>query len=383
MTADEGGRDSETPAVKVLMISARADHGGGPEHMFRLSSALSRRFEVYAACPREAPYWERFTSLVGPARLVAIPHRRFSLRSLLDLRRLVVANHIRIVHSHGKGAGLYGRLLSLVTQVPCVHTFHGVHVAEYSAFDRFLYRGLERALSWTTARLIAVSAGEAAIIGQLRLCSRKKLAVIENGVVVPPETVDGASVLAADPLAIVTMTRFNYQKFADLLLPIVEELRARQQAGPGVARFRFTVLGTGEGDATFRAEVSRRGLEPWFDLRGAVDNPGDYLRRAFCYLSTSRWEGLPLGVIEAMSFGLPVVASDVVGNRDLVEHGHNGFLYPLEAPREAAGHLLRLTEDPGLWSAMSAASRGLVVERFGLPAMVSRIEALYEKWGRG
>ena len=62
---------------------------------------------------------------------------------------------------------------------------------------------------------------------------------------------------------------------------------------------------------------------------------------ASVYLTTARWEGLPLAVLEAMSLGIPVVASDVVGNRDAVEEGVTGYLYPLGDVKIAA----RLVED--------------------------------------
>lgn len=112
-------------------------------------------------------------------------------------------------------------------------------------------------------------------------------------------------------------------------------------------------------------------------MQGAVSNPGDYLQTAFCYLSTSRWEGMPMAVLEAMAAGLPVVATDVVGNNDVVVHGKMGFLYDEHKADAAARHIIALADDADLWLRLSQASRTQTCERFGAERMAEETAALY------
>jgi len=92
-------------AIKVLIISSRADYGGGPEHIYKLISLLHEEVIFYVACPIDIPYWHRYSELLTVNNLFEIPHRKFSIKYLLALRTFTKNNKIDIIHSHGKGAG--------------------------------------------------------------------------------------------------------------------------------------------------------------------------------------------------------------------------------------------------------------------------------------
>src|SRR5438067_12688453 len=92
---------SNVSRPRVLMITGRADFGGGPEHMYRLAEELRSEADIFIATPREEPYWQRYKSL-AQNRLIEIPHRRFSLAGLVHLCRFVRRHGIGIVHAHGR-----------------------------------------------------------------------------------------------------------------------------------------------------------------------------------------------------------------------------------------------------------------------------------------
>jgi glycosyltransferase involved in cell wall biosynthesis len=229
-------------------------------------------------------------------------------------------------------------------------------------------------LSLLTSRVIAVSAGEA---GQLRLrCAdrARRVVVIANGVSIPQERVD-PSVIDQRPLRVVHVTRFVFQKNPDLLVAVVEELRKLGALGD----FRFVILGDGPDRPAIEARMATLGLSPYVEFCGAVSDMGAQYRRAFCLLSTSRWEGLPLALIEAMSAGVPVVATDVVGNRDAVDPGKTGFLFDPTRPDEAAGHLLALSRSASQWQAQSDAARARVETDFSETRMADATLGLYRE----
>ncbi len=355
------------------MITVRADHGGGPEHIRQLVGQLADEFEISIASPKEHPYWDRYAALLGGDSLVEVPHRSFSLRCLLRLGRFVREKRIHLIHSHGKGAGIYGRLLGVFTGRICVHTFHGVHIGAYGAVKKRLYIALERLLARFTARIIAVSKGEFDRIVALGISSPGKIAVIENGVT--PRNRGRYDVFSRSKLDVLTVSRFDYAKNTSLLIPIMEALRDAHQ----LDRFRFHIVGDGEGRREVEAGLQSAGLSEHTVFHGTLDDMDPVYSTAFCYLSTSRWEGMPLTVLESMSYGIPVIATDVVGNRDVVEDGVNGLLFDIDRPESAARMIEFLSKERALWRRMSRAGAKIAAVRFSSRRMGEETSRLYRE----
>ncbi|MDR2727034.1 MAG: glycosyltransferase [Deltaproteobacteria bacterium] len=359
----------------VLFLTLRADFGGGPEHLWQLLRHLPeetseyqphRRISpppgnfsnpqwaklacVFVACPEDYPYYERYRDRLGKENIFVLPHRKFSLSTLWGLRAFCRERGVAVLHSHGKGAGLYARILVLLTGLPCVHTFHGVHMREYGGLKRFLYRLGERVLSLATRAAITVSEGERAQILAEGLMPAARLHLILNGVEIPAATAGEA---AGPPFCIISMSRFDYQKNSGFLADIAEALRQRGRLG----EFRFVVVGDGPGRAGMLAAAQARGLSGSLECSGASPDPQAFFSGGLCYLSTSRWEGMPLAVLEAMAHGLPAVVTDTVGNRDAVKGGETGFVYPEGDADAAASALCRLADDPKLRRALGEQAR--------------------------
>ncbi|MGE5364450.1 MAG: glycosyltransferase [Bacteroidota bacterium] len=359
---------------KILMITARADFGGGPEHLFRLLQNLSPEYSVYIACPEEYPYWNRFRDIIGETGLIRIPHRKFALRTFFALADAIRKNHIGIIHSHGKGAGIYSRLLAMYTGRKCVHTFHGIHLANMNPVFRFVYILIERFLSLFTTNFISVSESERQTVLSHRIAPCGKISVIHNAVDVPADMA-GKDNFYSVPRMITSVTRLDFAKNPELLIDIAAELNKAADKGS----YRIEMLGPGFNDAAFLNKVQQNEAGTMLSLPGTVDAPQEYLLKSFCYISTSKWEGLPLGVMEAMACGLPVIATDVTGNRDLVSHGETGFLYNISDPARAAGYILQLAGDPVLWQKMSAAARQYAEKHFSLRTMAGLVEKIYSQ----
>jgi glycosyltransferase involved in cell wall biosynthesis len=354
--------------MRVLLISVRADHGGGPEHIARLIDAAPGDIQFTVACPHEQPYWGRYAQLVGSENLIEIPHRAFRLESLLRLASLVRLRALQVIHSHGKGAGIYARTLRLMTGRPVVHTFHGLHVGAYGRCGRTAYLAVERLLGYLTSCGIAVSDGEAEQLRRAGLGER--LRVIRNGVRIPPQP---SQAPLGPPYRVVMMTRYDYQKRTEMVIDIAQALQARGAPDS----FRFELLGTGPGAGSLAAALPASGTGDAVRIFGAVDDPSRYLQGALACLSTSRWEGMPLALLEAMAHGLPVVATDVVGNRDAVADGRTGFLYPEADPAAAADALLALSDDREHWTRTSEAARAMAVKWYSANRMSTETVACY------
>jgi glycosyltransferase involved in cell wall biosynthesis len=141
---------------------------------------------------------------------------------------------------------------------------------------------------------------------------------------------------------------------------------------------RFVAAGQGPDEAAIRALHGRLGLGERFTLLGYRPDAVRVLAACDVFCLASHQEGLPVALMEAMVLGLPVVATDVGGVVELVEHGRHGLLVPPGRPDLIAGALLELIADPARRAAMGseAAARG---EALSVERAVRRVEALYDE----
>jgi glycosyltransferase involved in cell wall biosynthesis len=356
------------------MVSVRADYGGGPEHILRLAETLSDRVHIFMACPRDEPYDDRYKALLGQESVLNIPHRKFSILYFLRLMVWVQKQKIQVIHGHGKGAGIYGRLLGLVLKIPVVHTFHGLHHGAYTGVLRFLYLALERTLARRTSKLISVSKSELKLLENLDIGAEFQRQLIPNGVrfsTNPPLPFE----MRSRPLRILTVTRFDEAKNPLLLFPILRALFAKNLEFQVV----LDVVASPEGERDFMEEAKKQGLDTRINFLGLLPDLSLHYKDAACFLSTSLWEGLPLAVMEAMSFGVPVVASRVTGNIDLIESGSTGFLYDVKNPKEAADYILDVLGNSSLWATVSQQAQSRIREGFSLQSMATKTFSVYNE----
>lgn len=361
--------------MKVLMITGRADHGGGPEHLYQIIRDPPADIDFYLACPKDKPYWERYHKTVNN-KMCEIPHRRFTVEALYRVVKFVQANCIDIIHSHGKGAGVYGRLVSFLTGIPCVHTFHGIHLSEYGYLKKRLYILYERFASYWTKYLIFVSESERKKAEEARLDKFCSSRIIKNGVTdVADEirqkwrrTIRAELEIKNNKPVIATLSRFDFQKNMNEAYEIAARLSA------------FIFIWVGHGPEFFN--LKERAIQDKVAniiFVGASDIPRSYLAAADLYLSTSRWEGLPLAMLEAMSVGLPIVATNVVGNRDAVIDEKNGVLYPLGKIDEAVQAIKWIAENNEILKRFSLESLSLQRTWYSVDTMREKTYELYQE----
>jgi len=356
------------PPEKYLLLSVRADYGGGPEHLLSLLRGLSGSRDFVVAAPLRQKYSGYFAKY---ARIFDLPVRRFSLKAFYALVKFVQTENITVIHSHGKGAGVYGRLLGWITGRPVIHTFHGFHYRHLPFLKRYFYLALERLLALRTEVLINVSASEQASCLQAGILNSRNNLVVPNGVVVPELWNNPLLRSAKKRTVLINVARHEPEKGVDGVLRIARELKEF------CIDFELWLVGGGEQSTELREQAEADGLSAIVHFLGFRDDVPQLLQDADIFVSASHGEGMPLTLLEAMAAGLPSVASDVVGNCDVVENGETGFLFPLDQPAAAARFIAQLVNDPDLFTHCSRTAHTRALERYSIEVMCDRIDKVY------
>jgi D-inositol-3-phosphate glycosyltransferase len=150
------------------------------------------------------------------------------------------------------------------------------------------------------------------------------------------------------------------------------------QALDGISeQFETTLVGEGEQEVQLKLAARRLGLKNLhFHGRADGDEVRELYQNADIFVLPSEREGMPLVLLEALAMGLPVVATDVAGNRDVIADGHNGFLVPLGDATAMRNALLSASSDQGTYKRMSEASLRLA-NRYSWKAVGAELEKIY------
>jgi len=371
-----------TGRIAVLELLPTSTPGGGPKQVYDLVRDLPKReFGVVVGAPRDGIFFERFQAL--GLQVVEFPPSRLGLRHLLLAIRLIRQFDIAVVHTHGKGPGLYGRLAAWWTGVSAVHTFHGIHYASYSRVGRWLYLALERRLSRLSRTIINVSASQSVEGLRLRLFKAEQNAVVVNGIALEEtgQATSGSPVsretlgLSADDIVLGCVSRFDPIKRLDVLLAAFQRVVGR------LPRAALLLVGAGTEEERIRRLAFDMGLHDRVIFTGFLENPARVYHVLDLYVSASQKEGLPLSLVEAMCSGLAVVATDVPGHRDVVTDGSTGLLVPLDDSAALAEAILSLVSNPVRRRAMGEAGRRRALEEFGIRLMVDATAAIFRRAG--
>lgn len=355
--------------MKILLITLRADHGGGPYHVDILINHLSSSFKIFLACPNDRPYFDKWQLNHKVTDIFNLPHRKFDIKKLLLLNKYIKNNSIDIIHSHGKGAGIYGRLLKILNpKLKIIHTLHGLHISEYSFLQKTIYINIERFLSLLTNSFINVSYGEQKLCLEYKLFLKSKSNVIYNGIKKLILYNKAKKQLNLnEKFVITTISRFDYPKNMFYAYEIAKKFKNNKN-------ITFLWLGDGSDKKPLEKQAKNENVNIIFT--GFVEDIPLYLSETNIYLSTSRWEGLPYALIEAQSLGIPIVATDVVGNNEVVIDGDDGFLYT--SIDEACQKIDQLIEDKTLYQKFHINAKQNFNNKFNIKIMIKKTEKIYK-----
>jgi glycosyltransferase involved in cell wall biosynthesis len=379
-----GGLLLSTRRCRVLHVIA-SSRGGGAEIVRGIVRELpGERFESTVAMPDDGGHlgpidFER----AGGSCLVFDIASGLPLRELYRLRRLVRRQHWDIVHCHGARAGLWGRLAALGQGRPSVvFGVHGLSIVHYTGLKRALLLRLERLLQRMTDATVCDSEAEREDVVRYGIASRERAFTARSGVDIAKldrQKWDRSAArkrlsLDSEHPVIVTVCRLNKPRDFDTLLA------AMQTVVRDLPTARLLIAGGGPLEERIDERIGELGLEYNVRRLGWLRDVGQVLAAADVFvLATRGWEGLALAPLEAMVARLPVVISDVGGNREAVVEGETGLVVPPCRPDLLAHALLQILANPARARRMGESGRRRALEHFSAKRMALDTAMVYSR----
>jgi glycosyltransferase involved in cell wall biosynthesis len=311
-----------------------------------------------------------------------------NVNAVARLRRLIGEIAPDVVHGHSSVGGALARLAASSspgrTRPQRIYTPNGLYPGAPAA-------AIERALGALTDRLVAVSESEARVIAARGIVAEDRLVVIHNGIDLDGGDagvidlsdrgrpgVEAGSVRQQLGLDQVTpligfVGRLVSQKNPSLLVDAADLLEAENPEA------HVVLIGDGPLAGEIRTRIAAGGRGYRVHLLGHVERAASAMSELDVLVLPSEYEGCPYSVLEAMRAGVPVVASDAVGNRDVVLHSRTGLLFPPADAASLAAAVSLVLGDPERRARLITAARERLALEFDVRTMVLATAALYRQ----
>ncbi len=293
------------------------------------------------------------------------------------LRKLFLKQKIKIVHTHGINPFFYGTIGAKLARCPVIiQTDHSRGIFPVAKKEMVS----ETILSWFVDRIVAVSEGVKSDLIKYEHINPEKIQVIYNGIdaskyhiEINKEKKREELGINKDDKVIGVGVRLSEQKGISYLIKAVSLL------AESFLEMKLLVIGDGELRRDLEKLSEDCGIKDKVIFTGFRSDIPELLQIIDVYALPSLWEGHPLVLLEAMAVEKPVVATDIPGNRETVEHGTTGLLVPPKNPQELANALKILLEDDIKRSKMGLNSCNKFKEEFTLDSMIQEYQNLYLK----
>jgi glycosyltransferase involved in cell wall biosynthesis len=384
----DGDLNAMNPSLRIIHVITDGYLMGGAQ----LNTLFSLRYQhathhVELILGTEGPLGDACRQTGIPVHHIRMKNRLLApVSDVLALLAMTVyfrRSQPDIVHTHSSKAGVLGRLAARLAHVPVVvHTLHAspFHKRQPSSIQRLIIL-VERALASHTDMIITVADAIGAEFVRNGICSADRIRTVVSGIDlsaidgVPSDTrrrIRADMKIPTKALVIVGVGHLSKRKNHALLVEAAALLRKTRND------LYVLIVGDGEERLDLERRIAKLGLADQVVLCGLRDDVPDILAASDLFVQTSWHEGVSRALVEAIYSGLPVVATDVVGTREVV-NGENGYLVPAGDVHALAGRINELLGDPERRQRMGSIGRDIVADSRSIEAMGKGLDKVYRE----
>lgn len=309
--------------------------------------------------------------------IVAVQRRAGFDRSLIRIiRTRLRKGNFDVVHCHQYTPWVYGWFAALGLPVSVVFTEHGRFYP-----DRYRYKAalVNQAMARTTRAMVAISEATRQALARYEFLPRSRIRVVYNGIAALQPDRDRVAALREDlgipeqAFVMGTVSRMDPVKNQSMMLRAFH--RFLQQCPEGW----LLVVGDGAERESLQSLAGELGISERVTFTGSVSQPANHMALMEVFLLSSFTEGTSMTLLEAMSLGIPTVATDVGGNPEIVREGLNGMLVPVDDEQAFAEAMIGLWQEPETRSQLGQGARTRFDERFSREVMVNAYQEIYRE----
>ncbi|WOB82041.1 glycosyltransferase family 4 protein [Providencia sp. PROV114] len=342
----------------------------------------------YLICNGEGPLTNEARKLGIIVIIVKSLKREISpyhdLISLYSLFKIIKKENFDIVHTHSSKTGVIGRLASFFSKVPLiVHTVHGFSFpSAKNKIQLLLYYLMERLGSLCGDILICLHEEDKKISINTLKQPESSVYVIPNGVDIKkfnPLCDEKKKLLRQifkyrDTDILIGMTGRLWEQKNPLFLfnSLIDTLKLNNH-------IKLIFIGDGELSNVLKKQIQSHHLENQVILMGWCNNTETILNTLDIFVLPSKWEGMPLAILEAQSTGLPCVVSNISGNRALVTEGNDGFLFELDNKPSLNAAVNQLIHNKELRIELGKHAREKIMSQYSIDKRIEKIDSIYKR----
>ena len=326
------------------------------------------RLNLQVACLQESGDFHQAFEAEGIAPQTLHLHSGGLVRRAIKLAKFLREAKTDVLHTHNPGPHLVGALAATMARTPVlVHTKHGRNYV-----DRPRAVLASRIASSLSSRIVAVSHDAADVARTIEKVPSDRVTVVHNGVDLEKFASSGAARSAERSSRAIHVARLHKIKDQFTLL------RAARIVADQDPVFTLDIVGDGPARAELERLHQELKLEGRVRFLGMRSDVACLLDEADFFVLSSVSEGISLTLLEAMAADLAIVATDVGGNREVVDHEQTGLLVPPSDPQLLAAAMLRVIQNPAACRSWGLAGREKVERQFNIRRVVDEYQALYE-----
>lgn len=363
---------------KLLFIITKAETGGAQKVVYSLIKSLYNEYEITLIHGQGKDLLDWIKDFNIKTVYIKELKRELNLKddliSLKKIHKIIKHNQFDIVHCHSAKAAALGRVAAKFCNIKkIVYTVHGwgSSINPYQSKLKTFILGLsEFVLSFLCTDIVCVSKADKQMSKKL-LINQKKVKTIYNGIKCESNLKTESK---NNCLMIGTVARIAPPKDWKNTVKLIKSLKEHN------LDFKFYWVGDGVEYSKLKRQTTKQHLEDCFILLGNRSDVNKILDELNLFLLLTNWEGLPISIIEAMHKSLPIIASDVGGNSELVLNNKNGYLIKDNSNIEhIANKIINLSNNSELIARFGAYSLNLAQKYFSEDSMVDSYREVYEK----
>jgi glycosyltransferase involved in cell wall biosynthesis len=310
--------------------------------------------------------------------------KKISVKAFLDIYKVVKKNKIDIIHAHLIKPYAIAGLTNIFLKKKLIFNYHGIFLKNnpyYNIFERFVYYVVHSLIYLFTkvdAVLVPSIRSKELLINETKLFREPLVyyngySIESNKAEVDTDLISYVEELAKQKTIIALLGRLEIDKRVDRAVKLVKELLDKQY------RIHLLVFGDGSLKTELENLISHLKLNEYIDLLGYKSGLKNYYKFFDILLFTSDWEGMPLTLWEAMANGVPVVAPDVGGFREIIEENACGLIYEPGNILDAEEKIITLLNSIFLRKQFSINGRIASVTKYDMKKFIYKLEQIYSQ----